>query len=337
MRSADRRATERAGWADLEALLAKVSAGGERALDFDEIERLGARYRHAAAQLAEARQAGWDRRRVAYLDSLVHRAHFVVYPAPRRRTWHPRRLLAGGFARVFRQTLRFQLVAFALFAVGALVGYLATLRHVELAYPLIGAMYPAELVQGLIESPQARSGFMHLGRDSGAGFRSLFAAGLVANNARVAFAVFALGIAAAVPTVLIQTFNGALLGSLAAVFDRAGTNLEWWAWVLPHAVPEVAALCVCAAAGLRLGFTLIHPGPHPRRDALAEVGTGAAALLGFAVLLLAYAAVIEAFFRQSGASVGARLALAVFNALLLAAYLGFAGRGTDGGHASAAA
>jgi len=124
----------------------------------------------------------------------------------------------------------------------------------------------------------------------------------------------------------VQAFNGALLGSLAAVFDRVGHSAEWWAWVLPHAIPEVAAVCVCAAAGLQIGWTVVSPGPHSRRDALAQVGGGATALLGFAVVLLAYAAVIEAFFRQSAAPTEVRFALASFNLVLLSAYLMFAGR-----------
>ena len=320
------RAAESAAWQELEGFLGRVAANGERSLSFAEVERMGALYRVAAARLAAAQRSDHDRRRRAYLESLVQRGHFVMYP-PRSWGWAGlRALLLGGFARAFRRDLRLQAVALGLLVVGAVVGYIATLQRVELAYPLVGMMYPPDLLQALIESEEARRDFLSAGQGSGAGIRTAFAAGLVANNARVAFAAFALGVAAGVPTVLIQTFNGALLGSFAAIFARGDSALLWWAWVLPHAVVEIPALCIAAAAGLGLGLALIRPGVAPRREALAAAGRRAAVLIGLAVVLLSYAAVVEAYFRQSSLGSAPRLGLAAVNLLVVVGYLGLAGR-----------
>ena len=320
------RAQQAAGHRELEGLLDRVAKDGERGLSVGDVDRLGTLYRHAAAQLAEARQRGWDRRRRAYLESLVHRGHYVIYPPPRRGLEPAFELVTAGFARAFRRTTRLQFVSLFLFVVGATVGYVATLAHVELAYPLVGAMYPADLIQALIESEEAQRSFLASGRAAGVDYQTAFFAGLVANNTRVAFALFALGIAAGIPTVLVQTFNGALIGSFAAVFDRGGFDAHWWAWLLPHGVPEILALCVASAAGMQIGLAVIAPGPHLRRDALARAGREAIVLVGFAVVLLAYAAVIEAYFRASTASLAMRYGLAALNAVALASYLAIAGR-----------
>lgn len=322
------RADEKRAMEALESLLAQVEKSGERGLGIDALDQLGALYRQAAARLAEARRLGTDRARIRYLDALVRRAHFVIYAPPKRGLRPLQTLITGGFAVAFRETARLQALAAALFFVGALLAYIATQRSVEVAYPIMGLMFPAELVQGLIESAEVREAYITTGRSSGVGIRSAFALMLVVNNTRVGFMAFSLGIAAGVPTVLIQTFNGAVLGAMAGLYDRGGVDLAWWAWVLPHGIPEVLALCICAAAGLLIGRAVVDPQGRPRAQALVLAGRTAAVLITFAALLLIYAGIIEGYFRQFAVGNGPRFALAALNGLALALYLGFAGRRT---------
>lgn len=326
-----RRAEEQAAWQELEALLDELDRGGERRLSLDELDRLGQLYRRAAARLAEARRQGFDKARRRYLDDLVRRAHFRIYQPPKRGLSPLIGLVMGGFAVTFRQTLRLQGVAFALFLLGALMAYAGTQAHVELAYPLMSLMFPAEVVQGLIESESIRREYITTGRVYGLTGLSAFALALVANNTRVGLASFGLGIFGGVPTILIMVVNGALLGSMAGLYDRHGFDIQFWAWLLPHGIPEVLALTICAAGGLLLGRALIEPGPRPRREALVAAGRRAAVLLGLAILLLVYAGVIEGYFRQLSIGNGPRFALALFNLVILAAYLTLAGRRAEGG------
>jgi uncharacterized membrane protein SpoIIM required for sporulation len=324
-----RRAEEQAAWAELEALLAKLEKEGERRLSLLELDRMGALYRRAAARLAEARRIKFDRARQKYLDDLVRRAHFAIYQPPKRGLRPLWNLVLGGFAVVFRETLPLQALVFALFFFGAAIAYVATREHVELAYPLMSSMFPVEVVQAIIDSPEARRAYITSGQVLGLTGLSAFALALVANNARVAMMSFALGIAGGVPTVLVTLMNGALLGSMAALYDRNGVDLDFWAWVLPHGVPEILALCVAAAGGLMLGRAVIAPGDRPRREALVHAGKRAAVLLGFAILLLFYAGMIEGYFRQFPLGNTPRTLLAAFNFVALTAYLSVAGRGSS--------
>lgn len=311
---------------ELEALLRRLEKKGERALSFEEVERLGALYRGAAAQLARERERKLDPARTRYLDALVRRAHFAIYAPPKRGLRPLWQLITGGFARTFRETLPLQLIAFVLFLLGAVTGYVATGTAVEVAYPILSIMFPAELVQGLIESEDVRTTYITAGQGMGLGMRSAFSAALAANNTRVALASFATGIAAGIPTVLIQILNGAVLGSMAALFDKNGVNLDFWAWVLPHGIPEVLALCIAAAAGLLIGRALIDPGGRPRREALVAAGRSAAKLIGMAMILLFYAALIEGYFRQFSLGIAPRFLLAALNFSALGLYLAYAGR-----------
>jgi uncharacterized membrane protein SpoIIM required for sporulation len=321
-----RRSEEQAAWAELEALLSKLEKKGERHLTIGELDRMGTLYRRAAARLAEARRLEFDRARRRYLDDLVRRTHFAIYQPPKRGLRPLWSLVMGGFAVAFRETLLLQLVAFGLFLLGGAMAYVATRSHVELAYPLMSLMFPAEVVQAMIDSPEARTEYITSGRVLGLTGLSAFALALVANNTRVALSSFALGIAGGVPTVLITLMNGALIGSMAALYDRDGFDPSFWAWMLPHGIPEIVALSISAAGGLLLGGALIAPGDLPRREALVAAGKRASVLLGFAMLLLFYAGMIEGYFRQSPVGSEVRLLLATFNLVALAAYLGLAGR-----------
>jgi uncharacterized membrane protein SpoIIM required for sporulation len=326
-----RRSDEQAAWSELEALLARLEQKGERHLTVVELDRMGALYRRAAARLAEARRIEFDRARQRYLDDLVRRAHFAIYQPPKRGLGPLVHLVMGGFAVAFRRTLSLQAIAFGLFLLGGVMAYAATRSHVELAYPLLSMMFPAEVVQALIESEEARRAYITSGQVLGLTGLSAFALALVANNTRVALMSFALGIAGGVPTVLVTLMNGALLGSMAALYDRRGVDPAFWAWVLPHGIPEIAALSVAAAGGLSLGRALLAPGDRPRGEVLVRAGKQAAVLLGLAILLLIYAGMIEGYFRQFQMGSVPRYLLALFNLVALSAYLSLAGRGVAAG------
>ena len=307
------------------SLLERAERDGFGGFHVDEAEQLFSLQRLISAQLVQARTRNLGVQRLHYLDSLVKRGHNLLYPNQRNLGSELRDLVLGGFARAFRQTARLQAVAWIFFLAGAWFGFSSTRSELEFAYPLVGLMYPADFVQGLIESEAERSFFLRAGRESGAGAQSVFFTALFLNNTRAAIAAFAFGIFAGIPTILILLLNGALLGSFAALFHQGVHSAEFWAWVLPHAIPEIAAVCVAAAAGLRLGLALIDPGSRSRRAAVARAGRGSAILIGFAVFLLFYAAFVEAFIRQSALPMTFRYGLALLNFVSLAAYLAFAG------------
>ena len=113
----------------------------------------------------------------------------------------------------------------------------------------------------------------------------MFAAFLFTHNSKVGMLCFALGFAAGVPVIYLLFTTGLSLGALAALYETRGLGPELWAWVLPHGVTELSAVCLCGAAGMVIGSSLVFPGRHTRLRNLA--------LHGREVALLAVGAVVD--------------------------------------------
>ncbi|HEX5497347.1 MAG TPA: stage II sporulation protein M, partial [Mycobacteriales bacterium] len=83
---------------------------------------------------------------------------------------------------------------------------------------------------------------------------------------------------------------------------------------------ELTAVFVAAGAGLRLGWTLIDPGPLPRGRALAQTGRVTVNIAMGLVLVLAASGAIEAFVTPSPLPTWARVGIGL---LAEAAFLGY--------------
>src|SRR5947199_162063 len=184
-----------------------------------------------------------------------------------------------------------------------------------------GSCYTPEGIDRLIASPQARADF--LGRSAvPATINTFFGSQLFAHNTRVGLLAFATGMLGGVPTVLLHLYNGIVLGAFAAIFFRDPLPLAFLAWILPHGIPELTAVTLCAAAGLCLGGAVAAPGRQGRRRALRDAVNPALLHFAGSLPLFALAALAESFVRESTLGTAARLGIAaVFAAGLAAALL----------------
>jgi uncharacterized membrane protein SpoIIM required for sporulation len=137
---------------------------------------------------------------------------------------------------------------------------------------------------------------------------------------------FALGFAAGVPVIYLLFSTGLMLGAMAALYDLRGLGAEFWAWILPHGITEIGAICLCGAAGMVIGTSLVFPGRHTRMRNLALHGREVALLAMGAVVMLFFAGMIEGFFRQMVQNVGVRWSLAAFTLVFWSVYFTMAGR-----------
>src|SRR5215469_671226 len=300
-------------WARLEQLV-HISGRGVSALRHSELQELGLLYRQTASDLAAVREDASSRQLAVYLNQLLGRSHNLIYHGQKKKVSGIVRFYGETYPRVFRETLPPTLIAFAIFAMTGLVGWIVTIRDPGFAYRVLGP--------SMMETIERREMWTH----SILSIKPLASSGIMVNNLYVAFRTFALGITAGLGTILEMVRNGLRIGVVGAATWKAGMALQLWSFVAPHGVLELPAIFIAGGAGLEIARGLLFVGFLPRRKSLAQAGGRAARLFLGTMPMLIVAGVIEGFFSPSGAPVKMKflLAAALFAALL--SYLFFVNR-----------
>ena len=286
-------------------------------LAFGDLRELGRLYRACAARLARLRDRGDDPEAIRHLNALCVRGYGLLYVAPGRRSGG-RAWLFERLPRALARTWHAQCLAWALLFAGMGIGWALGARDDAAVYALVpaGLGYEDGGLSALVETPEARAKFLAR-EESPAHQNAMFGSQLFSHNTQVGLLSFAAGILAGVPTCLLQLYNGLTLGAFASIFLRDPWPVEFFAWILPHGVPELTAITLCAAAGLLLGLAVAAPGRGGRAAALREALDPALLLFGASIPLFAAAAVVESFVRESALGTAPRLAVAAaFLALL---------------------
>ncbi len=306
-------------WDELEQLLSRARRS-VRQLTPDEVSRLDVLYRRTTVHLAQVRSRTDDRNLIQYLNSLTSAAHSLIYVSPRGSIVRGGlQFLIEGFARSIARSWVWHAISLILLLSGALLASFAGAGDVAALYALLPAgetRVPGASRELLMET-------LRSGREMGSAGKFVFASFLFSHNFKVGLLSMALGILAAVPTVILIVYNGMILGAFAAVHHQAGIYGEMWAWILPHGITEIGAIVLCGGTGLQIGWATVCPGARSRAAALKEVAAETGRTIIGAGLMLIFAAIIESYFRQSHLSTTVRLTFAAATAVFWILYISF--------------
>jgi uncharacterized membrane protein SpoIIM required for sporulation len=147
-----------------------------------------------------------------------------------------------------------------------------------------------------------------------------FAAQVWTNNAWVAAGALVLGVFLGLPVLYLLLSNAVNVAVAAGLMAAHGRLDIFFGLITPHGLLELTAVFVADGTGLRLGWTVIEPGPRSRGEALAEQGRAAIGIAIGLVGVLLVSGVIEAFVTPSGLPTWARIGIGV---LAEAAFLGY--------------
>ena len=287
------------------------AARGVGALPHQELRELALLYRQTAADLSIARDDPASAALARYLNTLLGRAHNVIYagnPEKGRGIIH---FYTRVFPGVCRQTLPYTLTALAIFACGMFGGLVIAWSDPGFERLILGGAMLDTIGRG------------EMWTHSIVAIKPLAASAIMKNNLSVSFAAFGGGILAGLGTVYLMFFNGLLMGVIAVACDRAGMSLSLWSFVAPHGVLELPAIFIAGGAGLLIGKGMLVPGLQSRRDSLAEASALAVQLLLGVIPLLIVAGTIEGFVSPSSVSVATKFTIAASGLILLAAYVFF--------------
>lgn len=300
----------RARWSRLDDLVARADQ-----LDAAGWRELADLWRQLSGDLARSRRADLPDDLVAWLHHLAARAYMALHGAPARR---PLRLLARVFTDVPRQVRAdapFVAVAALLFLVPAVGVGLLSYRDEAVAMAVLPADQLAAM-EDMYRTANVR----------GAGENGAMAGFYVWNNIGIALRCFATGVAFGIGPVWFLVQNGAVIGTVFGHLLREGMGPNLVGFTSGHGAWELTGLVIAGAGGLKLGAAAVSTGGRSRRDSVVAAGPGALTLAVGAALMLAVAAAIEGFWSAGPQPMGVKLAFAVLQVVMVAAWLGLGGR-----------
>ncbi|MFG3529409.1 stage II sporulation protein M [Streptomyces sp. NPDC047917] len=310
----------RAEWDRLDHLLHRG-----RRLTGTEADELVELYQRTATHLSLLQSSTPDPMLTARLTQLVARARSVV-TGTRRASWRDAaRFLTAGFpAAVYRSRRWWIPTAVLSTLLAAVIGW------------WIGA-HPE--VQSAIAAPEDLRRMTSPGGEYETYYSShpaaSFAAQVWTNNAQAAAMCLVLGAFLCVPVIWILFINVLNLGVGIGLMSSAGRLDTFLGLILPHGLLELTAVFVAAGTGLRLGWTVIDPGPTSRRSALAQQGRAAIGMAIGLALVLFVSGLIEGFVTPSGLPTWGRITIGIVAETAFLSYVyilgGRAARAGDGG------
>lgn len=298
-----------AGWKRLDELVAR-----RRRLTGPEVDELVDLYQRASTHLSMVRSASTDSVLVARLSALVARARSAV---------------TGAHAPLWTEFIRFWTVSFPVVAYRAWRWWLATAAIFVLVSLLIALWVGGNPeVRSALGTPEELDQLVN--HDFASYYSehpaASFALRVWTNNSWVAAQCIAFAVLLGIPIPWVLFQNAANLGLTAGLMAHAGKTDVLLGLLAPHGLLELTAVFLAAAAGMRLGWTVISPGDRPRAQALAEQGRAVVSVAVGLVVVLLVSGLIEALVTPSPLPTAARVGIGVLAEVLFLGYVVHFGR-----------
>ena len=310
---------KKTAWQRLEQLLTLLDSTSLSKLSREEVRELGRIYRRTASDLAIARAESRDPRLINYLNSLVIRAHGRIYRADAQGGQRIRSFYTREFPRTFRRTWRYTLLAFLVFMLFSVVGFVGSYNDPDFS-ELMGV--PPAFRELVIETKT------HWWEDLNSA-NQVGASSILTHNIQVTIYTFAFGAFFGVGTLLYLAFNGANIASVLALTYREGFGNDLVTFMVAHGVIELSCIFMAGGAGLLIGSAMIMPGDLSRGEAIKKNGKEAVRLMMGVATLLIIAGLIEGFISPAPIDPRIKFSIAALTGIGLYSYLLLVGRGEE--------
>ena len=279
-------------WDKMLISIGELEQGKKRSM-FEQ-ETFASDYRTLCYHLALAQSRTYSSSLVDYLQVLVERGHRQFYrhkSAVLSNIWQ---FVRHDFPNLIRSQWQFVLAAHLLFYVPFIVFGLMTYFYPQILKDLFD-MDPDMLKEEYVSMYQemANEHDKNLNRELG-GDWFMFAF-YIFNNIGISFQMFAGGLALGFGTIYSLFYNGLMIGSVFGLMADSPVAITFYSFVIAHGSFELTGIVLAGAAGLKLGWILLKPGPFTRIDALKRQGKPAIQMMSAGFLFLFIAAIVEGF------------------------------------------
>jgi uncharacterized membrane protein SpoIIM required for sporulation len=153
-----------------------------------------------------------------------------------------------------------------------------------------------------------------------------FALQVWVNNSWVAAQCIGFAILLGIPIPYVLFQNAANLGLIAGLMVDANKADILLGLLTPHGLLELTAVFLAAAAGMRLGWSVIAPGNRPRGQVLAEQGRAVVTVAVGLIAVLLVSGLIEALVTPSPLPTFVRIGIGLAAEIAFLAYIFHFGR-----------
>lgn len=283
-------------------------------------------YRTLCHHLALANSRHYSAGLCQVLQRLVDRAHRLLYQR-KASVWEQfKHFVTHTLPHTFRQQKAFIVWSHILFYAPLLLCLLLTWQQPDFLDSIAGKGSAAQIGDSYSEM----ASLQEQGQNRPWGQNWLMFGFYVFNNISIGFQSFVGGLIFGLGAIYVAVFNGIMIGSAMGYMLGHPAGPVFFSFVGAHGSFELTGIVLSVAGGLKLGYSIIHPGHYSRKDALRLQGKAASTLICGAFLFLFIAAIIEGFWSALTVlplwlkySVAALLWLAVY------AYLFLCGRETS--------
>ncbi len=311
----------RTDWQQMETLLTAMQRTRLGKWSGRDVTRLSQLYRSVCYDLSLVQSREWGARLEQYLNDLVAQGHNCLYRSPPRSLDAALTFLSDGFPALLRARKAFFFVALALFAIPFVVALVLTWSDPVMAEWLVDKTSIEHS-----KTSYSKPFYQDIDRRY-ADERSRMAGFYVQNNIGIAFQCFAFGVTFGIGTVITLLFNGISLGAVSGYLVSEGLATNFFSFAISHGSFELTAIVVAGAAGLLVGWGMVHPGELSRTESLRVHGLDAIKLATGAGFMLAIAALIEGYFSPLAIPPSAKYVVGTLLWILVFMYLMYGGRG----------
>ncbi len=273
-------------WEELEAFLPRFRSVRKkrRQLSPEETARFTELYRGVCADLALAEAYRLPPGITKYLNDLVGRTHNTLY-SDQSVTLHSWvRLLTVENPRLLFRDATFWFALFLFWGPFLTCAWLAK-TNPEFAPAILGA----EQLEGIELS------FAEPFTNMNPGERAFMGGFYVLNNAGIGLQCFAFGALTAIGTIILTLFNAVTLGTVFGHMSTTASAPQFFEFVTAHGPFELTAIVMAAAAGIRIGKSMVLTQGFTRGDSIRRAAMKSIPIVSTATVLFCLAAPIEAF------------------------------------------
>jgi len=305
-------------WNDFATALDAAYATRLAKMKPEDVSALVARYRELTTDLARLQTAsrGRDTESLFFVSRLVARGHNLLYRQRGKNAGLVVDYLMATVPHEVRRSWRPIALAVLLLFGPAVAAYVVVVRDPTIATQLLPDEMISRAATG-VEREKHGEGYVSIPEE----VRPIVASRIISNNVTVTYLTFAMGLTAGIGTVLLLIFNGVAIGSGVGLFASRGVARLILAFVAPHGVLELSAICIAGGGGLLIAKGILLPGKQTRRDALVANGRRAIDLIAASSLFLLVAGTLEGLVSPRVWPLTWKFAISGVTAIVMFAYL----------------